>query len=77
MHGRWHRIVVLPVVLWYDVIIRKRKERHGMRLGCTKKLLEYLGVKPERSTEPVETIFEWTANLIVLNRRKTLVMAPT
>ena len=48
-----------------------------MRLGCTKKLLEYLGVKPEKSMEPVETIFEWTANLIVLNRRKTLVMAPT
>ena len=45
-----------------------------MRLGCTKKLLEYLGVKPENSMEPVETIFEWTANLIVVNRRKTLVV---
>ena len=48
-----------------------------MRLGCTKKLLEYLGVKPEKSMEPVETIFEWTANLIVVNRRKTLVVVHT
>lgn len=48
-----------------------------MRLGCRKKLLEYLGVKPEKSMEPVETIFEWTANLIVMNRRKTLVAVHT
>ena len=45
-----------------------------MRLGCTKKLLDYLGVKPEKSSEPVEPIFEWTANLIILNQRKTLVV---
>lgn len=48
-----------------------------MRLGCTKKLLDYLGVKPEKATEPVEPIFEWTANLIVVNRRKTLVVVHT
>lgn len=45
-----------------------------MRLGCTKKLLDYLDMKPEKATEPVEPIFEWTANLIILNRRKTLVV---
>lgn len=45
-----------------------------MRLGCTKKLLDYLGVKPEKATVPVEPLFEWTANLIVVNRRETLVV---
>lgn len=39
-----------------------------MRLECTKKLLDYLGVKPEKSTEPVESVFQW---LILVNRRKT------
>ena len=45
-----------------------------MRLECTKKLLDYLGVKTEKAAEPVEPFFEWTANLIVVNRRKTLVV---
>lgn len=48
-----------------------------MRLECTKKLLDYLGVKPEKTTESVEPVFAWTANLIVLNRRKTLVVVHT
>lgn len=46
-----------------------------MRLECTKKLLDYLGELPEQETAPeTDPLFTWAANLIVLNRRKTLVM---
>ena len=47
-----------------------------MKLECTKKLLDYLGVKPEKTTsEPAESdsLCAWTANLLTLNRRKTIV----
>lgn len=43
-----------------------------MELACTKKLLEYIGVKAEKAPE-VDPLFGWTANLLVINRRKTLV----
>ena len=45
-----------------------------MELACTKKLLEYIGVKPEKISAEVDPLFEWTANLIVVNRRKTIVV---
>lgn len=45
-----------------------------MKLACTKKLLEYVGVKAERVTAGIDPLFEWTANLITVNRRKTLVI---
>ena len=45
-----------------------------MELACTKKLLEYIGVKPEKMSAEVDPLFEWTANLMVVNRRKTLVV---
>lgn len=45
-----------------------------MELACTKKLLEYIGVKPEKMSAEVDPLFEWTANLIVINRRKTIVV---
>lgn len=44
-----------------------------MELGCTKKLLEYLGVKPEKGFAEIDSLFAWTANLMVVNRRKVLV----
>lgn len=44
-----------------------------MELACTKKLLDYIGVKPEKVSTEVDPLFEWTANLIVVNRRKTMV----
>jgi len=37
-------------------------------------LLEYIGVKPEKMPAEVDPLFEWTANLMVLNRRKTIVV---
>lgn len=45
-----------------------------MELACTKKLLEYVGVKPEKMSVEIDPLFEWTANLIVINRRKTIVV---
>lgn len=45
-----------------------------MELACTKKLLEYIGVKPEKALAEVDPLFEWTANLMIINRRKTLVV---
>ena len=46
-----------------------------MELACTKKLLEYIGIKPEKASAVIDPLFEWTANLMVINRRKTLVVA--
>ena len=45
-----------------------------MIIGCTKKLLDFLGVKPQKLTTETDSLFSWTANLIILNRRKTLVV---
>ena len=44
-----------------------------MVIGCTKKLLEFIGVKPQKLTDEPDLLFSWTANLIMLNHRKTLV----
>lgn len=54
-----------------------------MKLECTRKLLDYLGVKPEKkaaaeSTEAADDpLFSWTANLLTLNRRNTIVAVHT
>ena len=45
-----------------------------MELACTKKLLESIGVTPEKISAEVDPLFEWTANLMVVNRRKTIVV---
>lgn len=45
-----------------------------MRLECTRKLLDYLGIKPKKTADDIDPIFTWTANLIIVNRRKTLVI---
>lgn len=46
-----------------------------MKIECTNKLLDYLGVKPEVSTAevpPTDPLFSWTANLITVNRHETV-----
>ncbi len=43
-----------------------------MLIGCTKSLLEFLKTSPVKREEETDPLFSWTANLIVLNRRKTL-----
>lgn len=44
-----------------------------MIIGCTKKLLDFLGIKPLKTTTEIDPLFSWTANLVTINRRKTLV----
>jgi hypothetical protein len=43
-----------------------------MQIHCTKKLLDQLKVKPELNVEEEEPLFSWHANLITVNRRKTV-----
>lgn len=45
-----------------------------MELACTKKLLDYIGVKAEKASLQVDPLFGWTADLLVIDRRKTLVV---
>ena len=49
------------------------KEDKKMLIGCTKNLLEFLKESPAEREEAIDPLFSWTANLIILNRRKTLV----
>lgn len=44
-----------------------------MILECTKKLLDYAGIEPSPVTPP-DALFEWSAGLVTLNRRKTIVV---
>ncbi|SEN88599.1 pRiA4b ORF-3-like protein [Mesobacillus persicus] len=44
-----------------------------MLIQCTKKLLEQLDIKPVSGVEE-EPLFSWHTNLIIVNRRKTLVL---
>ena len=48
-----------------------------MELACTKKVLDYLGIKAEKVSADIDPLFGWTANLIMINRRKTLVAVHT
>ncbi len=45
-----------------------------MELACTKKILDYLEVKAEKASADIDPLFGWTANMIMVNRRKTLVV---
>ena len=44
-----------------------------MLIQCTKKLLDELNSKPEGQVDE-EPLFSWHANLIIVNRRKTVVL---
>ena len=45
-----------------------------MNIHCTKKLYDFLKIKPGKVTVQTDPLFSWSANLILLNRRKTLVV---
>lgn len=45
-----------------------------MILQCTKKLLDYLAIRPVKPTEKIDPLFEWSANLMLIHRRKVLVV---
>lgn len=44
-----------------------------MILSCTKQLLDEIGICAEKLDAAVDPMYTWTANLIRINRRKTLV----
>ena len=44
-----------------------------MLIGCTKKLQDEIGITPEKGYEEKE-LFSWSANLVKMKRRKTVVV---
>lgn len=46
-----------------------------IQIGCTKKLIDYLGISPAQAAKGIDPLFAFSANLIVLNRRKCIVIA--
>ncbi|WP_071392748.1 plasmid pRiA4b ORF-3 family protein [Bacillus tuaregi] len=44
-----------------------------MRIHCTKKLLDELKLKPEEVRSEVDPFYSWHANVMLVNRRKTVV----
>lgn len=45
-----------------------------MIIGCTKKALDYIGIGVVEENGQTDPLFSWTANLMIVNRRKTLVV---
>ena len=45
-----------------------------MIIGCTKKALDYIGVGVVEEKGQTDPLFSWTSNLMIVNRRKTLVV---
>ena len=45
-----------------------------MMIGCTKKALDFIGVGVVEGKGQTDPLFSWTANLVIANRRKTLVV---
>ena len=43
-----------------------------MQVGCTKKLLDYLGQTSVAANININPLFSWSANLLTLNRRKAI-----
>ncbi|MCR5485705.1 MAG: plasmid pRiA4b ORF-3 family protein [Clostridiales bacterium] len=46
-----------------------------IQIGCTKKLIDYLGISPSPASKEIEPLFGFSANLIILNRRKCVAVA--
>ena len=45
-----------------------------IQIGCTKKLIDYLGISPAETAKGIDPLFAFSANLIVMNRRKCIVI---
>ena len=43
-----------------------------MQIGCTKKLLDYLGQTDVVANPEIDPLLSWSANLLSLNRRKAI-----
>ena len=46
-----------------------------IQIGCTKKLIDYLGISPVQAAKEIDPLFAFSANLILLNRRKCIAVA--
>lgn len=46
-----------------------------MQIGCTKKLLDYIGIKPTAADMSADPVLSWSANLINIGRRRAIVAA--
>lgn len=46
-----------------------------IQIGCTKKLIDYLGISPAQAAKEIDPLFAFSANLVVMNRRKCIVIA--
>lgn len=44
-----------------------------MQIACTKKLVEQLGITPETMTDSCTPLYSWSANIVMVNRRKAVV----
>ena len=45
-----------------------------MIIGCKKKALDYIGIGVVEEKGIADPLFSWTANLMIINRRKTLIV---
>lgn len=45
-----------------------------MQVGCTKKLLEYLRIQAGVADTEIEPLFSWSANMIMVNHRRMIVV---
>lgn len=46
-----------------------------MQIGCTKKLIDYLGVAPQPIDNSIDPFYCWTASIFNLNRRHTIIVS--
>ncbi len=45
-----------------------------MQIGCTKKLLDYMKVKPQEVDASVDPILSWSAHLLMVHHRRTILV---
>jgi hypothetical protein len=43
------------------------------QIACTKKMIDWMGVKPEKEDETQPLIFRWATNVVTMDRRKVVV----
>src|SRR5699024_585038 len=48
--------------------------RLTMLIQCTRKLLDQLKIKPSEVPRKTQPLFSWHANILTINRRKTVVL---
>ncbi len=46
-----------------------------MQIGCTKKLAEYLRIQAVPADTAIDPLFSWSANMIMVNHRRTIVVS--